>query len=442
MPAQFIKVHLLIILVSGSLCVSIAEAEENAVIYSGATLIDGSGAAPRSDMSVLVYDQRIQAVFPVGETPNALIESARVVDVSGQFVLPGLIDAHTHLGLPPRTRSEDRLRRYVYSGVTAVRDLGGDGRLLADLSRSGLLNEIPSPDIYYSAFFAGRSFYMDPRAVASSLGKTAGEVPWMLAITTDTDMAIAVGMARGTGATGIKIYADLTPTLVSKISQEARRQGLQVWSHGTVFPAMPDDVVEGGINSISHVCLLAYQGSGVSPDRYHDFIQPEYASISQELNELLETMAQQEIILDPTLRVYKTREGVDQAGSLFPFICPTAYAYRLTRAAIESGVRIAAGTDGMTDLNDPYTALHEELELLSDGAGMSPMDVIQSATLIGARVLGMEDEFGTVTEGKLANLVFVSEDPTVDISNLRSVTLTVKRGTEYWRTEFDASNGH
>ncbi len=101
------------------------------------------------------------------------------------------------------------------------------------------VGEIPGPDIHYAALMAGPGFFDDPRTWQVSQGETPGSVPWMQAITDETDLPLAVAMARGTHATAIKIYADLPGHTVAAITAEAHRQGISVWAHGTVFPASP-----------------------------------------------------------------------------------------------------------------------------------------------------------------------------------------------------------
>jgi imidazolonepropionase-like amidohydrolase len=85
---------------------------------------------------------------------------------------------------------------------------------------------------------------------------------------------------------------------------------------------------------------------------------------------------------------------------------------------------------------DPWPALQDELELLQDKAGMTPAQAIRSATLIGARTIGQETQMGSIAPGKLANLVFLSKDPSRDVRAFRTVVLTVKRGAELWRKDF------
>jgi hypothetical protein len=102
------------------------------------------------------------------------------------------------------------MRRDLFGGVTAVRCMGDDARALAELARAARLHEIPGPDIYYAALFAGPEFFKDPRIAASTQGTAPGKTPWMQAIDDQTDLATAVTLARGTGAIAIKIYANLS----------------------------------------------------------------------------------------------------------------------------------------------------------------------------------------------------------------------------------------
>ena len=87
----------------------------------------------------------------------------------------------------------------------------------------------------------------------------------MRAVTPSTDLTLAMAEAKGTGATAIKIYADLPGDLVRRITGEAHRQHLLVWAHAAVFPASPREVVDAGVDVVSHSCLLAYQASSAMP---------------------------------------------------------------------------------------------------------------------------------------------------------------------------------
>ncbi len=410
------------------------------VIYKGAALIDGTGTGLKPNMAIVIKGATIEKVVPT-ETLGALPTGAKVVDMHEFYALPGLINSHVHLSTKPNRRSEEAiLRRDLYGGVTAVRDMAGDGRRLADLARSALLSEIPAPDIYYAAFMAGPEFFNDPRVIDATRGAIPGQVPWMQAITEKTDLKIAVAEARGTYATGIKIYADLPGALVKNIVAEAHRQGILVWTHSAIFPATPKEIIEAGADVVSHVCMLAYQASDKMPRAYHNRAgveEEKFKGDNRVVQNLFEEMKRRGTILDATLWVYDEIEKQNaKQPKARPSYCSAALADRLLDQAYRSGVLISAGTDGESETADLYPALQDELELLVRKGGMKPMDAIRSATLVGAMTVGHAKDMGTIEPGKLANLVFVAKNPLDDIANLKSVVLTVKRGVAYLRSSY------
>ena len=271
-------------------------------IFEGATVIDGTGAAARADMAVVVEGEWITAVVPAGELGEEVRDGAGVVDASRWFAIPGLVESHTHVATQAdRARAEFILNRQLYAGITTARDMAGDVRSLMDLQRASLVKEIAAPDLHFSALMAGPDFFTDPRTVSSAAGETPGSVSWMQAVTQETEVADAVALAR------------------------------RAW---------------------------------------------------------------------------------------------------------EAGVMVAAGTDGMTPPASDFPALHDEIRLLHEEVGMPMMDVLKAATYHGAVALGMEDAIGTIEPGKKANIVFLREDPLAGPESLRSVDLTVKRGTLYYRRDF------
>jgi len=416
-----------------------AEVAREIIVYRGATLIDGTGAPPRANVSIVVDGAKIATV----ENGNdAVPEGAKIVDVRGLYVLPGLIDTHVHLATPPnRVMAEAIMRRQVFSGITAVRDMADDLRSIGELTRASLVGELPGPDIYYAALMAGPSFFTDPRTIEVAQGAVPGKVPWMQEVTDQTDLSLAVAMARGTYATGIKIYANLPASLVSKIADEARRQGVLVWAHAAVFPTLPAAVIDADVDVMSHVCDLAYQVSDVKPGSYQEMVPVDLKPFAKGDNpivaELFRKMKRKGIILDATSRIYiEDEKRRKAAGSGQRRHCPSELVARLTRQAFAEGVMISSGTDGITDWNEAYPALHEELDILAKRVGMPSLEVIRAATETAAKTIGKEKEMGTIAPGKLANLVFVERDPLVDISNLRSVRFTVKRGRVYERRDY------
>jgi imidazolonepropionase-like amidohydrolase len=409
------------------------------VLY-GFTLIDGTGAPPIEDAAIAVRGNEIVTVASRLELlsgPDAP-RDAIVTNLGGGYVVPGLIDAHVHLAtVPNRQRAEAQLYKLLYGGVTAVRDMAGDGRALTSLARDARLGQIPSPDIYYSALMAGASFLSDPRPQSSAAGEVAGEVPWMQAITPETDLATAVAMARGTSATGIKIYANLEPAEVANITREAHRQDMKVWAHSMVFPTRPLDVIRSDVDVISHVCRIAWEGMADAPTEYHHDQVPLYGNFSAAspvFTELFDEMRARGTILDATLAMYA--RAADDPEDPLSDRCDLDFARALVARAAEQGIPIAAGTDFMTAPEDPLPALYDELEELVNGGGLTPMQAIESATRVAAEAIGAEDTYGTLVHGRPVSFVLVDDDPLADIANLRSIKAVWKNGERYDRNAY------
>ncbi|WP_428936270.1 amidohydrolase family protein [Streptomyces sp. ACT015] len=406
------------------------------VVYRGATLFDGTGGPARPGTSIVVDGPLIRAVVPDGD-PAASVEGADVVDLTGRFVTPGLIDAHQHLATPPdRPAAEAVLRRLVHSGVTGVRDMADDLRQIGDLARAALVGEIAGPDIHYAALMAGPGFFDDPRTHQVTRGAVPGAVPWMQAVTDATDLPLAVALARGTHASAIKVYADLDAALVTAVTAEAHRQGIPVWAHAAVFPATPGQVVAAGVDTVSHVTLLAHETADRPLTSYRDKPPVDHASLvtgaDARLDALFARMRERGVILDATAALWSSAElaGDERAES------NTELAVALTAQAHRAGVELATGTDHETPPGDPFPALYDELAFLVRRCGIPERDVLRSATLVGARGAGVGHLTGSVEPGKLADLAVFARDPLADIDHLRTITLTVKRGRRLPRADF------
>ncbi|GGX83143.1 amidohydrolase family protein [Streptomyces fructofermentans] len=416
-------------------------------VYRNATLFDGTGRPPRRSASIVVEGATIRAVLDDSEAGTDLPADAEVHDLGGRFVIPGLIDTHQHIATPPdRPAAEAVLDRLVHSGVTAIRDMADDLRQVGDLARASLVGEIPGPDIRYAALMAGPGFFDDPRTHQVSQGEIPGTVPWMQAVTEESDLRIAVALARGTHAAAIKVYADLDHATVEAITAEAHRQGIPVWAHATVFPATPRQVVLSGVDTVSHVTLLAFDGADGRLTSYKNKPAVDHARFAggddPGVEELFALMRERGTVLDATSAMWASDalagEGPQDAARA---AANTDLAATLTAQAHRAGVDICTGTDYETDPADPFPALYEELAFLVHRCGIPTEDVLRSATLIGARSAGAEHLMGSVEAGKLANFAVLEDDPLQDIGNLRTITLTVKRGRRFERAAFVPGNG-
>jgi imidazolonepropionase-like amidohydrolase len=398
------------------------------LVLTHATVIDMTGAQRQPGMTVLVRDGKIAAIYRDGAQPAPA--GATIRDLNGEFLIPGLIDAHVHNATDPsrgdrRSVVETRLERALRGGLVAVRDMGGDARALADLARAAAAGDIVSPDIRYSAIMAGPDFFTDPRVLASSAGLPPGTAPWARALTDSTDLRQTIAEAKGSGATAIKMYAALDGPLAKRAATEAKRQGLGVWAHLATFPAKPSDIVDAGVQVVSHALFVPFEVK-VAPS-WKDRLRPDLSigPDDPKIRQLFAQMKSKGTIFDVTLFVFRADSNAPD----------TSLAKRMERRAIDivraahaAGVMIAAGTDGMLrDSGSDLPNIHMELELLVR-AGLSPFEALTAATRTNAAVLGMSATHGTIEVGKAADLIVLAADPLVDIHNTQRISLVIRRG--------------
>ncbi len=255
----------------------------------------------------------------------------------------------------------------------------------------------------------------------------------MRALTPQSDMAAVIAAGRATGATGLKIYADLPPELVARATAEAHRQGLRVWSHAAVFPAKPGDSVAAGVDVLSHSVYLGAEGMNPPPPSYEAARRGQgidYAASPVDgpaITALLRHMKQKGTILDETLFV--TNAGKRAADD--PVWLWTA---AVTRRAHELGVALAAGTDSFGNrARDAVPNIHREMQMLVENGGLTPLEAIEAATCQAARAIGVEGTYGAVEAGKAADLVILREDPSQDIRKTTGIVAVIKGGVVYQR---------
>jgi imidazolonepropionase-like amidohydrolase len=423
-------------------------AEEPVLLLEHATVIDGTGAPARPATSILIEADRIRGVYPDGAHPPP--KGATIEDLSGRFVMPGLIDAHVHL-FDEDTSAEQYgalLRALLEGGVTGVRDMAGDTRVLAYLARDAQLDRIPGPDVAYSALVAGPAMAIaDPRTQAETRGLLPGTAPWAIPATATTDVALAIAEARGTGATGVKLYADLPAALVRELTAQSHRQGLRVWAHATIFPAAPQDAVEAGADTLSHAAYLVWQAAPRIPGDYALRARGDFAGTRPDdprILALLDAMKARGTILDATVAVF-LGEAAKRPDAVAPGIGDWSAA--VTRLAHERRVLIDAGTDSaglpfsaITKDGvqaDAAPAIRAELEALVDQCGFTPLEAIHAATQVSAMAMGAETRQGAIVPGLQADLLVLSADPSADIRNLAKVVAVYKNG----KAHVAAANG-
>lgn len=419
-----------------------AQAQEGVTALVNANLIDGRGNAPLANQTIWIADGRISAVFPSGKRP--LPKGTRIIDLTGQTVLPGLIEGHLHVSLNPEAAAG--LRKMLRAGITTVRDVGGDARVMQGLRSKAAAAPNTMPDLVYSATLYGPQHLSDPRPAAVSRGLELGTAPWSRVVTQDSDIAAAVAEAKATGATGLKLYASLGPDLLRRIVEQADRQGMKTWVHSAVFPAAVHHVVAAQPDQIIHAKGFITAGATDLPDNFAEGTGKWLAARdftgtdpnAPRFRALFASMVAAGTILEPALLAdihlpeRRLAPPPTASGNSDARRQPRPawlqhmadWACGLTRVAHNVGVTISAGTD--TNGNQPFLA--RELSRLVE-CGLSPLDAIRAATYNNAKAMGLEKSIGSIEEGKRADLLVLAADPASDISRINDVRMVMKNGT-------------
>ncbi|MCL4424143.1 MAG: amidohydrolase family protein [Firmicutes bacterium] len=388
------------------------------ILLRGARLIDGTGRPPQSEAAVLLEGNRITAVGPQEEVSAA--EGARVYDLEGKTLLPGLIDCHVHISMEPDAEPTRRLReesdlllilrgarnawRSLQAGYTTLRSLGGRGLVDLELKRAiqgGVINGarllVAGQLLTMTGghgHFIGREVdgpHQLRQAAREEIKKGADVIKVMA-----TGGVLTPGVEPGS--------AQLTREEMQAAIEEAHKAGKKTAAHAQGSEGIKNAIL-AGVDSIEHGMFLT--------------------------DEIIDLMLQRKVFLVPTLAAahhifYGGREhGIPEYAIKKTERVMEAHWQSLQRAH-RAGVLIAAGTDAGTPLN-AHGQNAFELELLVK-AGFSPMEAIQAATSRAAQLLGRED-LGTIEVGRIADLVVVDGDPLVDIRVLREkVSLVFQDG--------------
>lgn len=339
-------------------------------------------------------------------------KNAKVVDLSGKYLIPGLIDGHVHVTAQTKNNIENtysHLNYYLQHGVTSVRDASGDGASLLEAQRAINSGKRQGASVYFAAVMAGDWFYN--RGI--NLHKEPYE-PWRQLVTENTNLDSAMKEAKACGATGVKLYHSFDKVLLPKVVAAAKQHGLKTWGHVMMYPANPMDVASSRMEVLSHVFMLENLLTDTlffkrkTPLSYKDSVIN-----TLDIKPFSDIMKANNSILDATLCVSEERD---------PWI------FTLLKKIYKEGVAINAGTDQIVDLKSAHPRLLDELSSFVDKCGFSTIDALRSATVVSARVIGQEKNIGTIENGKMADLLVLNGDPLNDIKELSAIHMVIKSG--------------
>jgi imidazolonepropionase-like amidohydrolase len=395
---------------------------------TGVRLLDGTGALPRDHAAVLVSEGIIRRIGDASEPAPA---GARAVDLRGRTLMPGLIDAHTHASgeVPAVAKGAEQplpgtaahflqaeLREYLRAGVTTIRVCGSQGLMPQEARQAMRYGAFRGPRLLtcakiISATAPGGRFYGDMYREADG----------------PDDMRRAVREQFRAGADFIKVMTtgarsneledpeplQLTEAELSAVIAEAHRMGFRVCAHAEGLDGC-EAAISLGVDTIEHGMYLHRR-----PD-------------------LLAAMAAAGQVLVPTLSGYYWMAGLGgaidpadaQARPDMPAMLAALAVHNLEegaatmRAASQAGVKIALGSDMSLAVGLEFRRMVHH--------GLTPAQALVAATSTAAEALALDDHIGTITEGKLADLIVIDGDPLTDpalLADPSRIWLTLQRGT-------------
>lgn len=446
---------------------------ENLVVLEGATLIDGTGSAPLPNAVIVMDGDRIARVGQVGDF--VYLSDARVIPMEGRFIIPGLIDVHTHIQTPIHKEVMQMLLAY---GITTVRVPGGTD---IGVQARGMVarGELLGPRL----FTGGR--LIDGKGSDNFVALNEEEV------------REEVRRQHQNGVNLIKLYGLLPPDLTANAIDEAHKLDLPVVGH--VSRTSWREAAERGIDGLTHGApveeLIGISHRQAQAKR-HDISLPEFEEeyrgwkfmlsmreddttrTGQRIRDMIDingpevasfvqVLLKNNVLVDPTLVTDESLTHADEVervlSHLDPHRTPASVTEFLWGEDWESGHRIVQGEFGdlllsmkpLFNLNKeltlkfhkagivlgagsdvgmpwmtPGASLHRELELLVE-SGIPVKDVLQIATRNGSQFVYQQDDIGTIEPGKLADLVVLTANPLEDIRNTRKIETVIKAGKQY-----------
>lgn len=419
-------------------------------------LIDGTGVAPKPHQTVVIRAGKIAAVGPVGSVQ--IPAGAKVMDLNGSTVIPGLIGMHDHLFYTAAGGRAVQMgytgpRLYLGSGVTTIRTTG---------SRSPYA-EINLKDGIDHGVFPGPRIHITAPYITGTQGGGA-----MAVVATPEAARRFVAYWGAEGATWVKAYTDIRRSELGAAIQEAHKHGMKVTGH--LCSVSFQEAVSLGIDNLEHgmltasdfdtskkadACPMTLMNSLGSADANGSTAQQTIRTMVQKGVSMTSTLAVYEPFvanrptkdertlnaMDPEVRAayLKTRQQIDSSGNGWVPLSAFKSAMAFDRAFVAAGGNLAAGVDP-TGIGGALAGFGDQrnYELFIE-AGFTPAQAVQIMTSNGAKILGVAQTLGTIEVGKLADLVVLQGDLTADAAVIRTPTIVFKDGVGYDSAKLIAS---
>jgi len=393
------------------------------LVIQNVALIDGTGAAPVKDATVFVEDGKIADISTVAKP--VIPAGATVIDGTGKYLIPGLWDMHAHY------EQVEWGPIYLAAGVTTARDVGNEFDFITTVRDTLAAGKGIGPELLIAGIVDGNG--------PMSLGAVTADTP---------EQALeVVRRYKAAGAMQMKLYSSVKPELVPVIAAEAHKLGMTVTGH-VPNGMTTEQAVNAGFDQINHVqyptrdLLHLERGKPVVADFTTEDAKRQIALYKQKKIVFDDTMSLYENFLHPASVPYATLEpgvlkvapqlaealaspGVsgDRAAQSTASLSAM---FATVRELHKDGLTLIAGTDQ----NIPGYSLHRELEIYVE-QGFTPMEALEAATSVPARVMGLDKTVGTIERGKRADLVLLDADPLADIHNTRRIVKTISAGAVY-----------
>ena len=452
-----------VVLIVAVACPASLPARDSALrtVVTNVHVVDVRDGRVDSNRSIVIDKGTIIAVVAAGHEPRGVV---RIDNLRGAFVIPGLWDMHVHLG----RSGKSTLGLYVANGVTGVRDMGGEFRVVrawADSTAAGTLTGphilVASPVVERAAWISAVKKY----AVDSGDTALAHDMDSRIGLNTPEDAIRAVDSIVAMRADFVKIRNDAAPATTFALLRRARQRGVPVAGHWPMR-LLPSTAADSGYASLEHGPLTVINGA-LAPTL--DQLTPE------QRRAFFATMARKGTAYTPTLVSLKgfrltpdstvARALADSTGETdsrmryvpAPMLASwkSQFAAKLIetgnddwaafnrsflrdiRPMADAGVLLLAGTDVGGPFVFPAFSLADELEALVADAHLTPLQSLRTATLNVGAWLGKADSIGVIARGARADLVFLAANPLGDIRNVRAIRAVMRRGQLLERAMLD-----